>query len=475
MIHTHSYEKEYIQPCSKKDHPLLFLYPTSLFLFDKFKLHSLFLNHNTSRILESLNVGEDKNFHIRLYWCKKCSCILMLLCIISIFSMLNELSLIGKGELIGENSLKRPAYGEGDKKVHLHVEVKDKKEVIKDELDINVNERRYDTGTMMKNLEEARTYIDAHILGRNKSPEDIQYPIVLVNKIPETSIKIKWKLDDKNIIDSQGNLNNENISKEGELVQITAQIEYYETVENYQINLVVRPKIISGKERIINNLKKIIDSRSKDTLTQELQVLPESIEGKTIHYNEPDRKISGKIFFAGVILTGILYFFFDKELLNQDKKREAQVLIDYPDIINKFVLLLGAGMTMKNAWGKIVAEYAAKKSKEVKYKRYAYEEMVITYHEISNGVMETKAYEDYGRRMRALPYLRFSSLISQNLKKGTKGLLELLEYESGEAFNERKELAKRLGEEASTKLLFPMILMLLIVLAIIMVPALLGL
>jgi hypothetical protein len=40
-----------------------------------------------------------------------------------------------------------------------------------------------------------------------------------------------------------------------------------------------------------------------------------------------------------------------------------------------------------------------------------------------------------------------------------------------EAFEERKEAAKRLGEEAATKLLIPMMIMLIIVFLMILVPA----
>ena len=82
------------------------------------------------------------------------------------------------------------------------------------------------------------------------------------------------------------------------------------------------------------------------------------------------------------------------------------------------------------------------------------------------GTSEVIAYERFGRRVKLLPYLRFSSLIAQNVKKGSGELLNQLE--------ERKELAKRLGEEAATKLLIPMVLMLLIVLSIIMVPGMLS-
>ena len=50
----------------------------------------------------------------------------------------------------------------------------------------------------------------------------------------------------------------------------------------------------------------------------------------------------------------------------------------------------------------------------------------------------------------------------------------MLEQETENALEERKALAKKLGEEAGTKLLLPMMLMLGIVIAIIMVPAVLS-
>ena len=47
----------------------------------------------------------------------------------------------------------------------------------------------------------------------------------------------------------------------------------------------------------------------------------------------------------------------------------------------------------------------------------------------------------------------------------------MLEKESMEAWDERKRKARVLGEAAATKLLVPMILMLLVVMAVIMIPA----
>ena len=50
-------------------------------------------------------------------------------------------------------------------------------------------------------------------------------------------------------------------------------------------------------------------------------------------------------------------------------------------------------------------------------------------------------------------------------------MCELLGQEATVALEERKALAKKLGEEAGTKMLLPLIMMLGIVIAIIMVPA----
>ena len=64
-----------------------------------------------------------------------------------------------------------------------------------------------------------------------------------------------------------------------------------------------------------------------------------------------------------------------------------------------------------------------------------------------------------------------ASFLSQNLKKGTRGLTELLSLEAIHAFEERKARARRKGEEAGKKLLAPMVMMLGIVLIIVVVPA----
>ena len=95
--------------------------------------------------------------------------------------------------------------------------------------------------------------------------------------------------------------------------------------------------------------------------------------------------------------------------------------------------------------------------------------MIITNHEILDGESERLAYQKFGERVDLGEYQRLIRILLQNLQTGSRGLCKLLEQESENALEERKALACKLGEEAVTKMM-----MLGIVIAIIMIPAMLS-
>ena len=129
-------------------------------------------------------------------------------------------------------------------------------------------------------------------------------------------------------------------------------------------------------------------------------------------------------------------------------------------------------MTIRNAWEKIVQNY--EQQKESMGKRPLYEEMLVTLHEIQGGVSESEAYERFGKRCGTSTYMKFGAMLSQNLRKGSKGISDILRMEAIQSFENRKSTAKRLGEEAGTKLLMPMLGMLAVVFIMVMVPAFLS-
>lgn len=144
--------------------------------------------------------------------------------------------------------------------------------------------------------------------------------------------------------------------------------------------------------------------------------------------------------------------------------------LDYPEIVSRLSLYMGAGIGTRKAWERIVADYA-KKGEPDPERHAAYEEMKTALREMQNGVTESAAYERFGTRCRMPAYLKLGTLLSQNLRKGTRNLADLLKEESREAFEDRKALAKRIGEECESRLLLPMMMMLLTILIMIMYPA----
>lgn len=179
--------------------------------------------------------------------------------------------------------------------------------------------------------------------------------------------------------------------------------------------------------------------------------------------SEPD---AGYVVFCLLLPAGIAYFS-DKDLYEKVKKRRRALQLDFPDFVNKLTLLINAGMTVSKAWEKVVADSGRDTP--------LYRELAAALQEIRSGMPEHKAYEEFAKRCRVPVITRFISVILQNIRKGNAELVPILRVFANECWELRKMTAKRLGEEASTKMLLPMMLMFVAVLLIVGMPAVLAL
>ena len=139
----------------------------------------------------------------------------------------------------------------------------------------------------------------------------------------------------------------------------------------------------------------------------------------------------------------------------------------YPSFVNRLWLLLGSGMTVQTGIRQILSEM----EKDWLLRR----ELEYAMHQLDTGSEESWVYEQLGRRLELPEYYQLLQHISQYIRMGTKDLRNLMEQEMQQAMEKRRELAKKKGEEASTKLLFPMILLLVLVMVMIVYPAWVGL
>ncbi|MGI6588681.1 MAG: type II secretion system F family protein [Peptococcia bacterium] len=170
--------------------------------------------------------------------------------------------------------------------------------------------------------------------------------------------------------------------------------------------------------------------------------------------------------FCLVVLFAV-FFAPDYEIKKKIAKRNLLMRLDFPDFLNKLTLLLNAGMTFIKAWERIVLN----NQKRTPF----YEEVETVIQDIQRGKSETQALEDFARRCRVPEITRFIAVVLQNMKKGSAELVPVLRLQANECWEMRKNAAKRLGEEASTKLLLPMMLMFIAILLIAAAPAILAL
>ena len=170
--------------------------------------------------------------------------------------------------------------------------------------------------------------------------------------------------------------------------------------------------------------------------------------------------------FSVVVLIAV-FFAPDYELKKKIAQRNLFMRLDFPGFLNKLTLLINAGMTITKAWEKIVLN----NQKQTPF----YEEVAAVMQDIHRGKPEFQAFEDFARRCRVPEITRFTAVVLQNMKKGSSELVPILRLQANECWEMRKNAAKRLGEEASTKLLLPMMLMFMAILLITATPAILAL
>ena len=365
----------------------------------------------------------------------------------------------------GQKILQRNPHGQGDSSAQLRASIGENEE----EFSVTVSEQEYTEEELDAVFQEASEDLEKLILGENESLDEVRDDLELISEIPETGISVSWEIDNYEVMDLQGNLISENLTDDGTLVKLSASLLYGERQDVHEFYAKVYPTMISRAERQMSDLKEEIARADEETASEDHLVLPDQINGERVEWSYTADTRAFAILILGAGTAAMICISKDQSGKEEEKRRIRQMKTDYPQIINKFNLYIGAGMTIRRAWSCIADDY--EKKRERYGKRVAYEEMIYTLHEIQGGAPEGECYEKYGNRCGISRYRKFGTMLSQNLRKGSRGITDLLEREAEEAFEDRKNMAKKLGEEAGTKLMIPMFIMLAVVFVIVTVPA----
>ncbi|MCR5203402.1 MAG: type II secretion system F family protein [Lachnospiraceae bacterium] len=361
------------------------------------------------------------------------------------------------GELKDGYYLEKVQPGEGKKKVKLYKTIDNETEIVT----VYVPELYPGDVEANKELNRAEEYIRIHILGENKSVSCIDKPLKLIDSIPDSIVKPRYLTEDNDYINDDGSLNND-FEEDSIDTNLFVELSYMTEVKKVMIQLKIIKKTYSDVDNARKNWNNAI-KRSLSKSTDKYVKLPDIIDGKKVtykNYKENKVKYLCLIFIILIILIPVIYKVMEER---KYEKRQKEYKDNYYIIVEKFILYMGAGLSIYDSILRIIKSFEGKDRVG-----FLLKDLKVLKRETDNGISVEKALTEFGLRSKEVCYMKFVSLIVQNMKKGSEDILKLLEIEAKEAFEEKSRLLMKSGEEASTKLLLPMVGMLIIVMVIIM-------
>ena len=339
---------------------------------------------------------------------------------------------------------------------------------------ISVPEQKMTAEEFSSQLPEIVQTLCERILGENVSLDEVRSDLNLVREVPEFGVTVSWESERPDIVSSQGavypseaGLLAKSEEEAGTLVYLQAALRHGDMEEIVEIPVTVYPSVGTLEERFFAMMEELVTS---DPEQVEI-VLPREFEGMSLSYRVTGRSHNLGLIFLGVIAAVCLLLKEKSDLETERKQREKSLMEDYPDLVSEILILTGAGYPAKAAWKKLTSDFQKSAKKGV---HPLYEEMQVAVNQMETGMPETRVYADFGRRCQLRCYVKFASLLESSVSTGGRQLRKLLEGEVEEAFKQRTDMAKRRGEELSSKLLLPMFGMLGVVMVMVVAPAFLS-
>lgn len=416
--------------------------------------------------LQKIYVGKSRTAIQQIYGRKKKRIFALAGIVFSLLFLVCLLPYGREGKIDRQNRIRRQNPGGNTENVDVETHIAGYGQAVA----IEVPPRQYTAEELQAEFTRVRQYVKDTYLGRNKTADHITQDLFLPHSLADSVIQMEWQTDAAQLIEEDGSIHWDQVERETQ-VEITAVFRYGEEEDILPLEVTLQPPKRTTEEQLWRAWGKKQESLAEETKTEMYLKLPDTIHGKKVLYQEAHKRMWRYLLLVAGIGILAVPFIIERQLCRKVAGRERELLLDYPEMLEQFVLLVGAGMTIQGAWVRIASKYDAMRQKGRQEYRFVYEEMLVTMRELESGMSERKAYEIFGRRIGILSYMKFSTLLVQNLRKGSNDLLNILEYEAVDAFRQRKEQAKALGEEAGTKLLMPMMLILLVVLLMIIYAA----
>lgn len=391
--------------------------------------------------------------------------------LLMIMALMMLYGLINRAPVLSDNNIPREDARGQSRQVQVEAEiegVEDGKQVT-----LTVKPRKYGSAEIEDLMKKVEAYLDECLPGENTDIMHVNQALVFPSSFPDENVAIEWQPEDYNLIRQDGSLGDLTNCQFPVHTKVTAVICYEDEKKVYARDIQLIEPEKTEEDMLEEQLLEAVqaaDDGSSEKLTYHL---PDSVAGHAVKWQYQYQSQAGAVLILAFLGLTAGLFYQENRLKKKLEVRSEQLLYAYPGFVHRMMLMLGAGMTVRRSWNQLLADYE-KSGREQLKEDWLYREMKYTGLQMQSGVPEVQAYLEFGRRIQLQQYMKFSQLLIQYIKRGSKGMQELMQQEATEAEKQRRDLAKRLGETAGTKLLMPMMLLLLIVLLIVMVPAFLS-
>ncbi|MDR1136195.1 MAG: type II secretion system F family protein [Clostridiales Family XIII bacterium] len=368
-------------------------------------------------------------------------------------------------------SFERPDFLEQSVGVDAKVKVRfDTEEVVRN-VHIVIRSKGLDQEEKERRVNETVSKLKTYVLGGNENLNKVNSDLNLIEWDEESLVRITWSTDRPEIIETDGTLNRV-AAREGDFVNLTARLSLEDVGKNVAMPVRIGPLSIAGEadESLDMILKGDVKrlNESDDGLSL---VLPESnVYGVEYTWETEKRNYHIMEIVALLMLMFLIYKSRYRGVNSRVSAARDSIVRDFPEFINKLLLLLNAGLVVSAAISRIAKEYDERRG-EGWPRRHLYEELSAMQQRIEK-TNASLAYElnVVASRSGVRELMRFSSIISDNIDKGS-ALADKLKAEGELVWNARRKKAEEAGRIAETKLVMPMMLILLVLILITVAPA----
>lgn len=311
-------------------------------------------------------------------------------------------------------------------------------------------------------------------LGQNKSVNAIEYNLKLPKSDSTGLIHFSYQSSNQEVVTDFGELRRMNPMIFGEKLSFKMIASGRWQDETIQVEKILPLQIV----RVFSNNKVMqewiqqqvdinIETQNKDQKLPaiKLPTIMDGVKGLLI-WKRPSAlpKLLTGICFVMVISVGIMLLK-QYELTELRNVRERQIQNEFPDFVQKLLLLLYTGMNISQALTRM------SQGSEVREKRILYGALQESIQAIQSGCSEMEALEDFGKKIGTKEFSRLISTLLQGIRKGNGTMMTQIEILGKESWDQRIINARQLGEKASSKLILPMGLILIAIIIMVVTPA----